>query len=240
MSLRATKSLARNPPGCLNCIKQGIGVEKRVSATYVPMQFNLGDMGYVLGPEIDNVKLAPVLDGVIFAVDRLDGGNLGGQSNCDLNDIFLPVLSPLYACPIGSIPMGHLSCFQNGFGEDKRVSAIYSPVKVMGDRDLLCMGPKHEDCSNIGFQVSSCLDGGVKRGGQFKPTSQSIEVYAAEMKPLVFGSDESLVAGSCDYGTVLSEGLISRGIDEVDVGVDPLFFVDTNTFPESITPPLDS
>ena len=31
------------------------------------------------------------------------------------------------------------------------------------------------------------------------------EVFAAEMKPLVTGSDVSLVAGSYDYGTVLSD-----------------------------------
>ena len=81
------------------------------------------------------------------------------------------MLSPISTCPVGSVPSGHLSCFRKGFGEDKQVSMIYSPAKVMGDRDLLCMGPLHEDfnpgCSEIGsFQVSSCLEGRVKRDGK--------------------------------------------------------------------------
>ena len=167
MSLRATKNMERTPLGYLKCINQGLGDEKRVSATYAPLQFSPGDMGVsVIGPEFEVVKLDSVLDGVIPVFDRLDGGKLGGRSN----DICSPVLSPISACPVSSVSSGHLSCFRMGIGEDKRVSAIYSPAKVMGDRDLLCMGPMHEDynpgCSESGsFQASACLEGGVKRGG---------------------------------------------------------------------------
>ena len=175
----------------------------------------------VLGPEHDAVKLDSDMDGVNSVFDRLDGGNLGGRYTClDLNDNCSPMLSPLSAGPVDSVPSGHLSCFRKGFGEDKRVSAIYSPAKVMGDRDLLSMGPMHEDfnpgCSEIGsFHVSSCLDGGVKSGRKVNPESQMIEVFAAAMKPMATGSDVSLVAGSFDYGTVLSD------IKSVPVG---LFF----------------
>ena len=66
MSLRATKTLACTPLGCLNCIKQGLGVEKRVSATYVPLQFNLGDMGSVLGPELITLNLILFWMGLIL------------------------------------------------------------------------------------------------------------------------------------------------------------------------------
>ena len=101
-------------------------MEKRVSATYVPLQFSLGDMGVsVLGPKLDDVKLDSDMDGVNSVFDRLDGGNLGGRYTClDLNDNCSPILSPLSAGLVGSVPSGHLSCFRKGFGEDKRVWAI--------------------------------------------------------------------------------------------------------------------
>ena len=71
MSLRATKSLARNPPGRLNIIKQDIGEENRVIATYRPLHFNLGD----LGPAIE---MDDTLDKVISPLGCLVGGSLGG------------------------------------------------------------------------------------------------------------------------------------------------------------------
>ena len=141
--------------------------------TYAPLQFSPGDMGVsVLGLEIEVVKLDSVLDGVIPVFYRLDGGKLNGRSN----DICSPMLSPISAFPIGYVPSGHFSCFRMGIGEDKRVSAIYSPTKVMGYRDLLCLGPMHEDynpgCLESGsYHASSCLDGGVKRGGHVQPIS---------------------------------------------------------------------
>ena len=69
MSLRATKSLARTPPGRLIVTKQDIGVENRVSATYLP--FNQGDLGSILG-------LDDTLDKVISPEGCLDGGFIGG------------------------------------------------------------------------------------------------------------------------------------------------------------------
>ena len=71
MSLRTTKTLARTPPGHLHCIKQGIGVEKRLSATYMPLQFNLGESGFALSPDENLDKFFP-------SVDCLDGGSMGG------------------------------------------------------------------------------------------------------------------------------------------------------------------
>ena len=71
MSLRATKSLARTPPGHLKVIKQDFGEENRVTATYLPMQFKLGDLGSAL-------DLDDSLDKVTSPMDCLDGGSLGG------------------------------------------------------------------------------------------------------------------------------------------------------------------
>ena len=68
MSLRALKSLARTPPWRLIVTKQEVGVENRVSATYLP--FNQGDLGSVLG-------LDDTLDEVISPEGCLDGGILG-------------------------------------------------------------------------------------------------------------------------------------------------------------------
>ena len=124
MSLRATKSLACTPPGRLFVSKQDIGVEKRVSATYLP--FKLGDLGSVLG-------LDDTLDKVISPEGCLDGRNIGGRS--------LPRLNPLFPCHIVSAPVGHMSVSRLGFGEDKSVYVVYSPGKVMGDRDFTCCGP---------------------------------------------------------------------------------------------------
>ena len=54
-------------------------MEKHVSATYVPLQFSLGDMGVsVIGSEFEVVKLDSVLDGVIPVFDCLDGDKLNG------------------------------------------------------------------------------------------------------------------------------------------------------------------
>ena len=71
MSLRVMKYLSRTPLGNLHCIKQGIGVEKWLSDTYMPMQFILGDSGSVIGQD-DNV------DKFFSSVDCLDGGCMGG------------------------------------------------------------------------------------------------------------------------------------------------------------------
>ena len=71
MSLRATKYLAHTPPGRLNIIKQDIGEKNRVTATYLPLHFNLGDLGPAI--EMDNT-----LDKAIFPLDCLVGGSLGG------------------------------------------------------------------------------------------------------------------------------------------------------------------
>ena len=70
MSLRAVKTLARTPPGHLQCIKQGNGVEKRLSATSLPL--NLGDLGPVSGR--DNL-----LDKVSSPLECLDDAGLGGS-----------------------------------------------------------------------------------------------------------------------------------------------------------------
>ena len=71
MSLRATKSLARTPPGHLKVIKQDFGEVNRVNATYMPMQFKLGYLGSAL-------DLDDSLDKVTSSMDYLDGGSLGG------------------------------------------------------------------------------------------------------------------------------------------------------------------
>ena len=84
------------------------------------------------------------LDKVTSPMDCLDGGSLGGCSN-------LSRLKPFYPCPVVSAPVGHLSVSRMGFGEDKRVSAVYSPGKVMGDRDFSCLGSQHEDYSEHDF-----------------------------------------------------------------------------------------
>ena len=70
MSLRAVKTLARTPPGHLQCIKQGDGVEKRLSASYLPL--NLGDLGPVSG----RVNL---LDNVSSPLECLVDAGLGGS-----------------------------------------------------------------------------------------------------------------------------------------------------------------
>ena len=155
MSLRATKNLTRTPPGHLHCIKQGIGVEKRLSATYMPLQFILGEPTSALG-------LDETLDMVLPSVDCLDGGCMGGRSS-------LPLLNPLPSCPVAFVPLGHLACSQKNFGEDKCVPMVYSPGKVLGIRDYLCLGPKDVDCSDLGYQVSNCLE----KCGHFSLTSQS-------------------------------------------------------------------
>ena len=136
MSLRATKSLARTLPGCLHCFKQDLGVEKRVTTSYVPSLCNLGDLGSTPGLEtlVDSVS-----DRLKLAVDCLDSD---GRSKTDFS---LPKPSPLSACPFVSSPMGHLSCSRLGSGEESRLSAFYSPL--------------WEDCLEIGCQVSSCLAG---------------------------------------------------------------------------------
>ena len=148
MSLQVMKSLARTPPGCLHCIKQDFGVEQRVTATYVPLLCNLGGLGSAPGPD----TIDPVSDRLKPAVDCLD--DLCGQSKTDFS---LHVPSPFSTFPFVSAPMGHLSCSRKGLGQDIRLSVVYSP--------------KQEDCLEIGFQVPSCLDGGLKRGGYVNPSS---------------------------------------------------------------------
>ena len=91
MSLWAAKYLARTPPGHLQCIKQGNGVEKRLSATYFP--FNVGDAGSVIDRD-DN------LDKVFSSMDCLDGDCMGGRT----------LLNPLPSCPVVFVPSGHLVC----------------------------------------------------------------------------------------------------------------------------------
>ena len=132
MSLRAAKSLARTPPGHLQCIKQGNGVEKRLSATYMP--FNLGDSGSVIGRD-DN------LDNFFSSVDCLDGGCLGGR----------PMLKPFPSCPVDSVPV----CSRQNLGDDNCVPVDYPSGKVLGIRDFSCLGPKDMDCSD---QISICLE----------------------------------------------------------------------------------
>ena len=101
--------------------------------------------------------------------------------------------SPLYACPVVSAPMGHLSCSREVFGEDYRLSVVYSP--------------KQEDCSEIGLQVSSCLDGRFKRDDQFNQTSHSLDDYVVALEPLI----------SCPVVKSALEGFNSRVIDVVEV-----------------------
>ena len=140
MLLRATKSMAHTPPGHLIVTKQDIGVENRVSATYLPLK--LGDLGSVPG-------LDDTLDKVISHEGCLDGRIIGGRS--------LPRMNPLFSCPIVSAPEGHMSVSRLGFGEDKRVSVVYYPGKVLGDREFTCCGPQLEDCSEI-VQVATCME----------------------------------------------------------------------------------
>ena len=137
MLLQVMKSMARTLPGRLNIIKQDIGEENWVIATYLPLQFNLGDLGPAL--ELDDT-----LDKVISPLDCLVGGSLSGRTN-------LSHLNPIHPCPAVSDPVGHMSISRMGFGEDKRVSVVYSPGNVMGDRDFSCLGSQHEDCSEYDF-----------------------------------------------------------------------------------------
>ena len=116
MSLRAVKSLARTPPGHLQCIKQGNGVEKRLSATYLP--FNLGDSGPVIGRD-DH------LDTVFSPLDCLDGAGMGGS----------PLLNPLPSCPVVSVPSGQPTCSRQNLGEDLFAAEDYPSGKVLGLRD---------------------------------------------------------------------------------------------------------
>ena len=115
MSLRAAKSLARTPPGCLHCYKQDLGVEKRVTASYMPSLCNLGDLGSAPGLEtlVDSVS-----DRLKLAVDCLD------SDGCSKIDFSFPKPSPLSACPFVSSPTGHLSCSRKGLGEDIRLSGL--------------------------------------------------------------------------------------------------------------------
>jgi len=206
MLLRATKSLARTPPGCLHCIKQDFGVEKRVTATYVPLLFNQEELGSAPGQEI---IFKPVLEGFTSrAIEVACLDDLGGRSK--LTDT--SVSSPLFDCPVVSVPMGHLSVSRKGFGEELRLSAVFSS--------------KHEDCSERFVN----------------PTSHLIGDYVVERESLVSGSVESLVAGPCGFGESLPvvkpvlEGFTSRAIEVVGAGSDPLYPVE---IPESIICPLD-
>ena len=117
MSLRAIKSLARTPPGHLQCSKQGIGVEKRLSATYLP--FNLGDSGTVIGRD-DH------LDKVSSPLECLDDAGLGGR--------LLP--NPFLPCPVVSDPVGRPHCSQLNIGEDLSAVGDYSFKMVLGLRDV--------------------------------------------------------------------------------------------------------
>ena len=128
--------------------------------------------------------------------------------------------------------MGHLSCSRKGFGEDNRLTAVYSP--------------KQADCLEIGFQVPSCLDGGLKRGGYVNPSSQSLDDNDVELDSLVSGNVESLVGGPCGFGKGLSvvnsvpKGFLSKVFDDVEVGSDSLFPVEIHSTPKSIPYPLVS
>ena len=77
-------------------------------------------------------------------------------------------MNPIFSCPIVLAPVGLLSISRLGFGEDKRVNVVYSPRKVLGDRDYPCLDPQHEDCLETDFQVSTCLE----RRGQASPALQ--------------------------------------------------------------------
>ena len=111
----------------------------------------MGDLGSALGPDDTLVKVSSPMD-------CLDGGRLGGKSN-------LSCLNPLFSCPVVPAPVGHLSVSWMGFGEDKRVSVVYSPGKVLGDRDFPCLVSRHENCLENDIQVSTCLE----RSGQALP-----------------------------------------------------------------------
>ena len=117
MSLRAVKSLARTPPGNLQCIKQGNGVEKRLSATYLP--FNMGDSGTVIGRD-DH------LDKVSSPLECLDDASLGGR--------IFP--NPFLPCPVVSDPVGRPHCSQLNIGEDLSAVGDYSFKMVLGLRDV--------------------------------------------------------------------------------------------------------
>ena len=132
MSLRAMKSLARTPPGQLKVIKQDFGEENRVTATYLPLHFKMGDLGSTL-------DLDDSLDKVTSYMDCLDGRSSGGRTD-------LSCLKPFHPCPAVSSPMGQLSVSRLGFGEDKR-SVVYSPGNFLGDRDLPVLNPHYRGMS---------------------------------------------------------------------------------------------
>ena len=115
MSLRAIKSLACTPPGHLQCSKQGIGAEKRLSATYLP--FNLGVLGTDIGRD-DHLD-------IVSPKEYLDAG---------MDGRLLPI--PILPCPAISDPLGRPLCSQLNLGDDLAADGDYSFNMVLGLRDV--------------------------------------------------------------------------------------------------------
>ena len=152
MSLRAVKSLARTPPGHLQCIKQGNGVEKRLSATYLP--FNLGDSGPVIGRD-DH------LDKVSSPLECLDDAGMGGSQ----------LLNPILPCPVVFIPSGRPTVSRLNLGEDLSAAGDYPSRMDLGLRNVSSLNSQTtgncflvEDESqpselDLQCQASQCLGG---------------------------------------------------------------------------------
>ena len=152
MSLRALKSLARTPPGHLQCSKQGIGVEKRLSATYLP--FNLGDSGTVIGRD-DH------LDKVSSTLECLDDAGMGGSQ----------LLNPILPYPVVSVPSGRPTVSRLNLGEDLSAAGDYPSRMDLGLRNVSSLNSQMtgncflvEDESqpselDLQCQVSQCLGG---------------------------------------------------------------------------------
>ena len=140
MSLRAMKTLARTPPGCMYCVKQVSGVVNRVSESILPSLCYLGDLKSDLG--LDSL-VTPVTDRFKPSADCLD------LDGCNKSDPVLHQLSPLPVYP--STPLGHMTCSRQGSGKDSHLSMIYSPSR--------------DECMEYGCQVSSCMVGGFMRDG---------------------------------------------------------------------------
>ena len=114
MSLRALKSLARTPPGHLQCSKQCIGVEKRLSATYLPL--NLDGSGTDIGRDDLLTRVS--------SQDSLEDAGMGGS--------LLPNPIP---CTAVSDPLGRPFCSLLNSGDELSADGDYSFKKVLDLRD---------------------------------------------------------------------------------------------------------
>ena len=85
MSLRAMKTLARTPPGCMHCVKQVSGVVNRVSESILPSLCYLGGLKSDLG--LDSL-VTPVTDRFKPSADCLD------LDGCTKSDSSLQMSSP--------------------------------------------------------------------------------------------------------------------------------------------------